>query len=48
MAGDIGASNSESNLTRGDQADLFWWVDIVGESCGGLGVGSNIKSLLPS
>ena len=39
VTGNIAASNSESYLARGDQADLFWRVGVVGESCGGVGAG---------
>ena len=42
-------ANSESYRTRGDQeADLFWRLDIVGESCDGVGAGSNVEILHPS
>ena len=44
MASDSGASNSESYLARWDEGDLFWRVDVVGESCGG--VGASVRTFL--
>ena len=48
MAGEVCTSNSERDLAGRNQADLFWSVDIVGENCSGVGVGSNVESLHPS
>lgn len=45
VAGDISALNSETYLACRDHADLFWQVDVVGEGCGDVGAGSNVKSL---
>ena len=42
FAGDIGMSNSKSDLAGWDHANLFWRVGVVGEGGGDVGVGSDV------